>query len=107
MDQGQAELRQSTPLVADSLADAVQAARELGIASQMGDAARHVEGNQLGRTIEDQAEVGRKLAELIDMLSGRREHELARLVKKLRDAELQLEALRARQGALLKAAQSA
>ncbi len=107
MDQGQTELRQTTPLVADSLADAVQSARELGIGSQMRDAARHVEGNQLGRAIEDQTEVGRKLAELIDMLSGRREHELARLVKKLRDVEQRLEGLRSKHDALLKAARKA
>ncbi len=105
MDQGQTELRQTTPLVADSLADAVQAARELGIASQMRDAARHIDGNQVGGAIEGQAEVGRKLAELIVILSGRRKHELARLVKKLRDVEQRLEGLRTKQDALLKAAQ--
>jgi hypothetical protein len=104
MDQARAQLQETTPLVADTLGDAIQIAHKRGIASQMREAARHVEGNQLGQAIDDQTAVGQKLAELADILSGRRENETARLIKKLREAEQRLENLRSKQDALLKLA---
>jgi hypothetical protein len=104
MEMALAQLQETTPRVADTLADAIQAAGEWTIASQMREAARHVEGNQLVQAVEDQSEVGRKLAELIDILSDRRENATARLVKKLREAEVRLENLRSKHDALLNSA---
>ena len=47
-------------------------------------------------------QVRKRLDELLDILSNRREHELSRLVKKLREAETDLEQLRKRHRGLRK-----
>jgi hypothetical protein len=102
MEQLQEKIRQSSPLAADSLADAVELARRLAVGSDMRDSARFVEGNRLGQSVESQNAVDNKLDELLDVLSNRREQELARLVQKLRAAEEKLRSMRQEQQGLRK-----
>jgi hypothetical protein len=102
MEQMQEKIRATSPLAADSLTDAVKLAQRLAIGSDMRDSARHVEGNRLGQSIESQSAVDTKLEELLDILSNRREQELSRLVKKLREAEDKLKSLRQDQQGLRK-----
>ena len=56
----------------------------------------------MGQAVERQEKVGRELDELLDILSNRRETELGRLVKKLREAEAELSDLRKQQAGLKK-----
>jgi hypothetical protein len=100
MEQMGEKIRQTAPLAADSLADAVELARGQAIGSGMRDSARFIEGNRLGQSIESQTTVDSKLDELLDILSNRREQELSRLVKKLRAAEQKLNSLRQEQQGL-------
>ena len=96
------QLRTSEPLAAETLADALDQARRSAISSQMREAARQVEGNQVGQAAMQQKSIIDNLKEMLDTLSNRREHELGRLVKKLREAERDLQELRAGQRGLRK-----
>jgi len=100
MEQMSAELRDTAPLAAESLADALAMARREAIDSHMRDSARFVEANQLGQALERQRVIDSKLDDLLDILSNRRAQELARLVKKLRDSESKLSDIRKRQEGL-------
>jgi chromosome segregation ATPase len=100
MEQMQAKFRETAPLAADSLADAVELVRQQAIASDMRDSARFVENNRLGQSLDRQKVIDAKLDELLDILSDRREQELSRLLKKLRAAEDDLAVLRQQQQGL-------
>ncbi|MEX2140321.1 MAG: hypothetical protein WD894_13745 [Pirellulales bacterium] len=102
MEQMQQKFRDTVPLAAVSLADAIELARRQAIGSDMRDSARFVAGNRLGQSLDRQQAIDAKLDELLDILSSRREQELSRLVKKLRAAEEELAALRQQQQGLRK-----
>ena len=107
MDGAVGQLRQSDPLAADTLADAVALAAELMIGARMRSAGESIRANRMGRAVDDQKLVAEHLREVLDLLANRRENELARLVKKLREAETQLDELTERQEALEKQFQEA
>jgi hypothetical protein len=107
MEQMAEQLKDSDPLVADTIDDALHAAREKTLAGQMREAGREMEQNQLGQASSAQQQSMRTLDELLDILSNRRERELGRLVKKLREAEQQLDKLRQEQEGLKKKLQQA
>jgi len=94
--------RQEDPLVADTIADALQHARGQGVSARMRSAGQNVEQNQTGQARGQQQQVQEDLRELLDILSNRREHELTRLVKKLREAEQKIADLAAQQEGLRK-----
>lgn len=102
LEQVLSQLEQGDPLAADTVADAVHEARQRAVGGQMREAGRNLEQNQVGQATGRQGEVMNDLQELLDILANRREHELARLVKKLREAEQQLVALRKEQAGLRK-----
>jgi hypothetical protein len=102
MDEMKTELEKTDPLAAGVIDDAVHQARQQGTAGQMRDAARNVEQNQVGQASQNQQQVGQNLQELLDILANRSEHELSRLVKKLREAEQELSGLREKQQGLRK-----
>ena len=56
----------------------------------MRSASQNVENNQMGQALSRQQEAGKQLAEMIDILQNRGEPEIAKLVKKLREAEAKL-----------------
>jgi hypothetical protein len=95
-------VRQEDPLAADTVNDALDHARAAGIAEAMRSSGEQVEQNRLGQAHDRQQKVASDLRELLDILSNRREHELGRLVKKLREAEERLARLSERQQGLHK-----
>lgn len=102
MDDSVATARQEDPIAADSMADALAHAREQGLSEQMRQAGRGVEQNRIGQAQQAQRRSADDLRELLDILSSRRENELGRLVKKLREAEKDLERMAAEQEGLRK-----
>ncbi len=90
MDDSVATARQEDPVAADSMADALAHARDRGVAEQMREAGRGMEQNRIGQAQQAQRRSAEDLRELLDILSSRRENELGRLVKKLREAERDL-----------------
>ncbi len=107
MDAAVGELRRSDPLAADTVADAVALAKELMIGARMRSAGESIGVNRMGRTVEDQKLIAEHLREVLDVLANRRENELVRLVKKLREAETQLDDLTQRQEAIQRQLQQA
>ena len=100
MDRVQARMAQSgeklnagDPLVAGAVEDALHTARSEGISGQMRESGAELASNQLGQSLERQNDAIEKLGDVLDILSNRREHELSRLVKKLREAKAALAAL--------------
>jgi len=73
----------------------------------MSNAGQQVQRNQVGQAVAMQRQLDGDLQEMIDVLSNRREHELSRLVKKLREAEQQLQQLRKEHQGLRKKAEAA
>jgi hypothetical protein len=102
MQQAAVELRDGNPLFAETVSDALSRARELGISGGMRSAGGSVQENQMGRAMQRQEQVIEDLKEVLDILANRREHELARLVKQLRDAEADLAEMAGRQEGLQK-----
>jgi len=107
MQRAAVQLRETNPLVADTVSDALHRARELAVAGQMRSAADNVRQNQMGQAIERQAQVIANLRELLDILANRREHELGRLVKQLREAESELAEMARQQEGLRKEIEAA
>lgn len=95
------------PLGAQAIADAVDRMRSTATGGRMQEAARGIEANQIGQTGATQQQVVEDLQEARDILANRQEHELARLVKKLREAENQLAELRQEQAGLKKKIEAA
>lgn len=102
MRQTQSQLSQGDPLAAETVGDALNHARRQGLSGQMQQAAEQIAGNQAGQAVERQQQIAREIREMLDILANRREHELDRLVKKLREAEGELAELRERQEGLKK-----
>jgi hypothetical protein len=90
-------LAQSDPLVAGTLADALDAARRLAIGGRMRSASGELQEVRPGAAHETQQEVLSGLAELQDVLSRRRDAELARTTQSLHQAAGDLDGLRQRQ----------
>ncbi len=99
MEEMLGRLQATDPLAASTLADALDAARRLAIGGHMRDAAGRLGQQQLGESRQAQATVLDGLAQLLDVLSSRREDELARTVKSMRAASGQLANIQARQRA--------
>lgn len=90
------------PLAAQALTDAVELAREQMTSGRMRDAGQAAAQNQAGQASAAQKQVEQDLDEMIDTLANRREHELERLVKRLRESEQKLAELRKQQQGLRK-----
>ena len=102
MDRAAVELSQSDPLAAETVADALAEARRLAISGQMLSAGGQVERNRIGRATARQRQIAEDLQAVLDVLANRRQHELARLVKKLAEAEGELAEIERRQAELRK-----
>jgi len=111
IEQGLAEMSQriseDDPLGAAALEEAVQVARESQTAADLRQAGQQVERNQMGQAIETQRRVAAELAQMLDALDSRREQELARLVRKLKEGEAQLAEMRREQEGLRRQAREA
>lgn len=90
------------PLSAGSISDALAQSREQGLSQRMHEAGREIAANRFGQAIEAEQRVSEGLREMLDILANRREHEIDRLVKKLREAGERLNELRQEQHGLQK-----
>jgi hypothetical protein len=95
-----AALEESDPLAATTVADALAEARRLAVSGKMRTAGSQLGENQIGQTAAEQKQIVRDLQDVLDILAGRRESELVRLVKKLQEAEADLDSIANRQGEL-------
>jgi len=102
MAQAGEALAQSDPLSAATISDGLHQAQQQGISGQMRQSGQRLEKNQLGQAVEQQAKIAKDLDDLMSILSNRREQELTRLVKQLRESEQQLAQLRKEQAGLRK-----
>ena len=96
MEEMLAKLTADDPLSAAALADALDAARRLAIGSRMREAAARLAQVQLGQARESQQQTQDALRQLIELLSMRRDYELARNLASLRQASSELAGLSAR-----------
>jgi len=94
------DLQASDPLAAETLTDALAESRRLALSTTMYDAGRAVDENRMGQATAQQQRVIEGLDRVLDILGNRRQYELARLIRRLQQAEQQLDALAQRQGRL-------
>jgi hypothetical protein len=91
------ELQKTDALAADTVADALDQARRLAIAGQMRTAAGQIGQNQIGQAAAAQKQILQDLREILDLLANQRRNELVGLVKKLKQAQADLQAVERRQ----------
>ncbi|MCA9270937.1 MAG: hypothetical protein KDA41_20795, partial [Planctomycetales bacterium] len=101
------DLATRDPLAAQSLQDAVALARGQTVSGKMQQAARQIESNRLGQSALQHETIDADLVELLDTLTGRREHQLDRKLEQLKDAAEQVKQLRSRAEELRRAADEA
>ncbi|NQU21197.1 MAG: hypothetical protein HQ567_07940 [Candidatus Nealsonbacteria bacterium] len=106
MDRAVGQLQTADPLAAETVADALAEARRLAIALAMRTCGSHLGQNRMGQTTAAQKQIIEDLQEVLDILANRRQNELARLVKKLEEAETELADLHRRQEGLRKKIQA-
>lgn len=102
MRRNSSELQTTDPLAAETLTDALAESRRLSLSSNMHDAGQAVGDNRMGQATAQQQRVIEGLERVLDILGNRRQYELTRLVRRLQQAEQQLDALAQRQGQLQK-----
>jgi hypothetical protein len=86
-------LRASDPLVAATLADALDAGRRFAIGGQMRSVAGELGEQRLGQAGQTQEQILVNLKELVDLLASRRDRELARGVKSLGETASELDTI--------------
>jgi hypothetical protein len=94
MEQVGNQLKESDPFSAESIADALHAARQKALGGLMRESGDAVRQNRIGQALAQQSAVRGGLDEILDILANRREQELSRLVQKLRESERHLADLR-------------
>ncbi|HEV3136732.1 MAG TPA: hypothetical protein VGZ26_02490 [Pirellulales bacterium] len=102
MDQMSDSLKQTDPLSAGTIADGLHQARQQAISGQMRQSSEQIEKNQLSQAAQQQAKIAKDLEDMLAILSNRREQELTRLVKQLRESEQELSRIRSQQAGLRK-----
>ena len=86
MSQMSQSLKQSNPLSAATISDGLHHAQKQAISGQMRQSSEQLEKNRLGQAAQQQAKTVKDLEDLSAILSNRREQELTRLVKQLRES---------------------
>ncbi len=107
MEEMAKRLDESEPLAASALRGAAEDARKQGTAAKLGEAADQLEKNQMSSARSNQERARQDLRDLVDAIQNRRERELSRLVKELKNAEAELKKLNERQAKNLKKTQEA
>ena len=90
MNQVARDLDVTDPLAADTIADAVDEIRRRSISGLMRTSGTHLEQNHIGQAVAVQRQVRAALQDVLDILANRREHELERLISRLREIETEL-----------------
>jgi hypothetical protein len=99
--------KQEDPETAQALDDAAKKGKEVDAAGKMKQAEQSIRANQLARAEAQERESARALEEIVKALEDRREVELDRLIKKMREAEEKVADLAERQVRLQKKARAA
>ncbi len=94
------QLKDANPVASDTLAEGVNTARRAAVSGQMRESARNLGANRIGQSLAQQAQTQEALSELLSVLSNRRETELQRQLKKMREEAQQMKTLRAQQAVL-------
>ena len=97
LDQMSKRTSESDPLGSSAMSDAAEQLQKKGTAAKAGEAADRLEKNQMGAARTGQEQTRQDLKDLVDSIQNRRERELAKLVKELKNAEAELEKIRERQ----------
>ena len=87
--------------------EAAEKSQRQGTVGKLGEAAEQLEKNQMGAARSRQDKARDEIRDLVDAIQNRRERELARLVKELKNAENELAKTRAQQTENLKKTQEA
>ncbi len=95
-------LEESDPLASAAMKEAAEKSQKQGTAAKLGEAADQLEKNQMGSARPKQDAARNEIRDLVDSIQNRRERELARLVKELKNAENELAKTRAQQAQNLK-----
>jgi hypothetical protein len=95
-------LNESDPLASSAMREAAEKTRQKGTTGKLGEAADQLEKNQMGQARSRQEQAREDLRELVDSIQNRRERELSRLVKELKNAEAELAKTRENQAQNLK-----
>jgi hypothetical protein len=91
MEQMQLQLADAEPLAAETIGDAVDVARRQAIAERMRGAGRDIEANRLGQAAQAHAAIDESLEDMLDLLAGRRSHELSRMIRNLRQRAFEVQ----------------
>lgn len=86
METARQELASSDPSAATVLTDALESIRQSALGGAMRDVAREIDGNRLSQAAERQEVVLEQLEQLQDLLANRRERQLERRARLLRDS---------------------
>ncbi len=97
LNQMSQRLGESDPLAASAMKEAGERLKKEGTAGKVGEAADQLEKNRMGNARQSQEKARQDFKELVDSIQNRRERDLARLVKELKNAEAEMEKLRDRQ----------
>jgi hypothetical protein len=95
-------LDESDPLASSAMREAAEKSRQQGTTGKLGEAADQLEKNQMAQAQSRQEQARDELRNLVDAIQNRRERELSRLVKELKNAEAELAKTRAKQAQNLK-----
>lgn len=95
-------LNESDPMASAAMREAAAKTQQKGTTGKIGEAADQLEKNQMGEARMRQEQAREDLRELVDSIQNRREGELSRLVKELKNAEAELAKTRASQAQNLK-----
>ncbi|HKI20808.1 MAG TPA: DUF4175 domain-containing protein, partial [Isosphaeraceae bacterium] len=95
-------LNESDPLASSAMREAAEKNQKQGTVAKLGEAADQLEKNQMGQARSRQEQARNEMRDLVDAIQNRRERELARLVKELKNAEAELAQTRAKQAQNLK-----
>jgi hypothetical protein len=79
MQQAAEQLRRDDPTAAETVAEALEAARRMAIGSSMRSCGENLRQNQIGQASSVQKEIVRQIQEVLDILDNRRNSELDRL----------------------------
>lgn len=97
-----AELAGANPEAAENLRAAADQIRQEAIAGRMRESSNQIGENRMGDASQSQGQILEKLREVEQTLLNRHDNDTETLVKKLKQAEEQLDRLRARQDELLR-----
>ena len=97
MEQMADKLKEADPLAAEAMRDAADQVGKQGTAGKIGEAADKLEKNQMGDAHTNQEQARDDLKALVDAVQNRRERELSKLIRDLKQAEAELNQLAKRQ----------